>query len=191
MDLKERPECLEEMEKEDCLDQPEPRENQVSRVFRACPVKRETEGTKEMPDPRELRGHEVCLARMDPLAWLVFRENLDHAAFLDPEALMVSLVHPEFPEQKGTLDRRATRDQPDHLDLLEFLEIKALLGHLDLSDLWVHQGRLDQGESLVYPDFLEQMDSPATTAIPDELELKGTRAHKATRDLSAFLAPEE
>jgi len=191
MDLKEKPECLEEMAREDCLDPQEPRENQAYRAFRACPVKRGTEDTKEMPDPRELRVHEVCPARMDPRAWLVFQENLDRAASLDPEVSMVSPDHPEFLEQKETLDQRAMRDQLDHLDLPEFLEIKALSDHLDLSDLLVHRDRLDQEESLVCLDFLEPMDSPATTVIPDELELKGTRDRRGTRDLSAFLAHEE
>jgi len=190
MDLREKPECLEEMAREDCLDPQEPRESQGYRAFRACPVKRGTEDTKEMPDPRELRVHEVWPARMDPRAWQVSQENLDHAASPDPEVSMVSPVHPEFLEQKGTLDQRVMRDQPDHLDLLEFLEIKALSDHLDLSDLWVRRDRLDQEESLVYPDFLEPMDSPATTVIPDELELKGTRVRRGTRDLSAFLAHE-
>jgi len=37
----------------------------VSRVYLDCPDRRETVGTRETQDPKEVRVHEECLARMD------------------------------------------------------------------------------------------------------------------------------
>lgn len=57
--------CLVETGSVVCPAQRAPRVSLVSRVCLDCLVRRETVGTREMQDPKEVRVHEECLARMD------------------------------------------------------------------------------------------------------------------------------
>ena len=83
LDLKGSEDGLDEMGSVGFLDQLDQRVNQVCKVFRDYQGTKETEATRVMLDPRELRDPGACQARMDPQAWLVYLEKWGPEGSLD------------------------------------------------------------------------------------------------------------
>ena len=91
LDLKGSEDGLDEMGSVDFLDQLDQRVNQVCKVFLDYQGTKETEATRVMLDPRELRDLGACQARTDPQAWLVYLERWGPEDSLDHVDSMVCL----------------------------------------------------------------------------------------------------
>lgn len=191
LDLKGSEDGLDEMGSVGFLDQLDQRVNQVCKVFRDYQGTKETEATRVMLDPRELRDPGACQARMDPQAWLVYLEKWGPEDSLDHVDSTVCLDLLAYLAQREGQDLKETKDQMDRLDLLDLLDKRDPLGLLDQLDHWDPLDRLDHVGS---QDFLVSqglMGYPATMGILEDLDQKETRVLKDTLGLSASQALEE
>jgi len=191
LDLKGSEDGLDVMGNEASLDQLDRRANQGFKVFLDYQETKETEATRVTLDPRELKGHEGCLARTDLQAWPEYLERWGPEDSLDLEDSTVYLDLLAYPAQREGRDQKEMKDQmdrQDHLDLLDRRDPLDLLDQLDPWDPLDRLGRVGSQDFLVCQGL---MGYPATTGILEDLDQKETRVLKDTPDLLASQAPGE